>query len=641
MKRILALTALFLFAAMAEAQVTNPSVRYVAVAPSGACSQSPPVQVVNSSGAIYTCNNGTWAIAGGSGSGTVSTVSVVSVNGVSGSVANPTTTPAISLTLGAITPSSVTTSTVVASTSLQAGTTVIASGQGIWTRRGSTTWEYATAESTVWREGNCLSLTWLQTCFKRTYSLGSDIYYQESADGLYWPGVGVSTGVHQRPSRVIKSGGIYYMYAAGGLTPANSIDEFTSTNGRDYTLAHAGVITPAMVPDGWGATTTLDNSSGIMVGSTLYLAVDGNSGMGMNSGLWSSTDFHTFTPVADIIQGCSVRSPFYQFNGAWYTWVHCADQQIHRYTSASLTAASWTDALGGTPDLSNQTLNEGAGQALGQYQVADPFVLQVTTPTGLKTFIYYTATQGLTVNTPDEPWIQQTKLAIADMPVSSVVQTNGGDDTSQLDTLINLPINFDYYHRALDFQDFSLQNINGILFGASTNGENDVTLSYPLVIKAASGTTTLNVTGQSGPGILNVNDGSGISYGIYVNGAGAYLTGSAGQNYRSGTGTHIFQVGAGNTQIFQIAPFGVGFYGSSPTASSFGGGTAAGTNNAFQVTGISSATACTVTFTAEIHYGYCTANGAVGLVTVPTGTHTSSITFGMTVAETTITGICF
>ena len=69
--KILALTALFLFAAMAEAQVTNPSVRYVAVAPSGACSQSPPVQVLNSSGAIYTCNNGTWAIATGSGSGTV------------------------------------------------------------------------------------------------------------------------------------------------------------------------------------------------------------------------------------------------------------------------------------------------------------------------------------------------------------------------------------------------------------------------------------------------------------------------------------------------------------------------------------------------------------------------------------------
>lgn len=46
---------------------------------------------------------------GSSGTGTVTTVSVTTANGVSGSVANPTTTPAITLTLGAITPTSVTT----------------------------------------------------------------------------------------------------------------------------------------------------------------------------------------------------------------------------------------------------------------------------------------------------------------------------------------------------------------------------------------------------------------------------------------------------------------------------------------------------------------------------------------------------
>jgi len=40
-------------------------------------------------------------------SGTVTTVSIVTANGISGTVANPTTTPAITLTLGAITPSSV------------------------------------------------------------------------------------------------------------------------------------------------------------------------------------------------------------------------------------------------------------------------------------------------------------------------------------------------------------------------------------------------------------------------------------------------------------------------------------------------------------------------------------------------------
>lgn len=46
-----------------------------------------------------------WVSAGGVG--TVTSVSVVTANGVSGTVANPTTTPAITLSLGAITPSSV------------------------------------------------------------------------------------------------------------------------------------------------------------------------------------------------------------------------------------------------------------------------------------------------------------------------------------------------------------------------------------------------------------------------------------------------------------------------------------------------------------------------------------------------------
>jgi len=59
---------------------------------------------------------------GGGGSGTVTDVSVVTANGVSGSVADSTTTPAITLTLGDITPSSVSTpSLTVNGTAIAAG----------------------------------------------------------------------------------------------------------------------------------------------------------------------------------------------------------------------------------------------------------------------------------------------------------------------------------------------------------------------------------------------------------------------------------------------------------------------------------------------------------------------------------------
>ncbi|KIO78612.1 hypothetical protein TH53_02315 [Pedobacter lusitanus] len=60
---------------------------------------------------VLTVNSGgtaaLWSAAGGGGSGTVTSASVVSANGISGTVATPTTTPAITLTLGAITPLSV------------------------------------------------------------------------------------------------------------------------------------------------------------------------------------------------------------------------------------------------------------------------------------------------------------------------------------------------------------------------------------------------------------------------------------------------------------------------------------------------------------------------------------------------------
>lgn len=58
---------------------------------------------VDSKGRITAASNGS----GGGGSGTVTSVSVVTANGISGSVATSTTTPAITLTLGAITPTSV------------------------------------------------------------------------------------------------------------------------------------------------------------------------------------------------------------------------------------------------------------------------------------------------------------------------------------------------------------------------------------------------------------------------------------------------------------------------------------------------------------------------------------------------------
>lgn len=86
---------------------------------------------VSTNGFVLTLAGGlpTWAV-GGSGSGTVTSVSVVTANGVSGSVATATTTPAITLTLGAITPTSVTTPNFYGSSSVSGGALINSNSSG-------------------------------------------------------------------------------------------------------------------------------------------------------------------------------------------------------------------------------------------------------------------------------------------------------------------------------------------------------------------------------------------------------------------------------------------------------------------------------------------------------------------------------
>ena len=78
------------------AQVSNPSVRYVSVAPSGSCAAAPPIQIVISTGDVYTCKNGTWASQAGEATGPGGTNGQIQYNnsgafgGTSGGTTNGT-----------------------------------------------------------------------------------------------------------------------------------------------------------------------------------------------------------------------------------------------------------------------------------------------------------------------------------------------------------------------------------------------------------------------------------------------------------------------------------------------------------------------------------------------------------------------
>ena len=100
------------------------------------------------------------------GSGTVTAVSVNTSNGVSGSVANPTTTPAITIALGAIVPTSVNGLTISTSTgtlSVTAGAAFTVNTSLSFTGTGGTTMTFPATSATIARTDAANTFTGTQT----------------------------------------------------------------------------------------------------------------------------------------------------------------------------------------------------------------------------------------------------------------------------------------------------------------------------------------------------------------------------------------------------------------------------------------------------------------------------------------------
>ena len=101
MKKIGLIFAAMMLALPAWGQISNPSIIYTASAPSGSCVAAPPVYVLTSTGAVYTCNNGTWgptfdtpcAVASGCTGATTAAGANLNITGVTqtGTLGNTTT----------------------------------------------------------------------------------------------------------------------------------------------------------------------------------------------------------------------------------------------------------------------------------------------------------------------------------------------------------------------------------------------------------------------------------------------------------------------------------------------------------------------------------------------------------------------
>lgn len=353
---------------------------------------------------------------------------------------------------------------------------------GVWKRNGVVIYPdatfnnpFLTGEITVLPpDGDApLLLTHYTQVWKAWFSVGSSIYYAESPDGInnwtWGEGSaidGSSVAAHNR-GRVIKTDSTHYYLYAVPSPGGTQLDEYISPDGLNFTLDHAAVITPAMFPPSWGvAATTLDNSSGVFISGTFYLAVD----MEFNTGLWTSTDMFTFTPVGSdlMMPNVAVRSPFYQVGSTWYTWAHGTDNQIHRMSALTFTG-TWSDALSGVAEFGIESLDEGVNLTNGPGtdfgQTVDPYVVQYNN----RTYLYYSTAQATTpYNVPTNLNYSELKLAVANMPISSLILTNGGTDGVP-ENLGMLGLQFDYYTAGIDFKNRGITN-GGTINSSLVNG---------------------------------------------------------------------------------------------------------------------------------------------------------------------------
>ena len=117
MKKLLLFLCLACCVAFAQVNTVNGKVTYTSTVPSGSCSQNNQAEFIVPTGALWSCQNGTWTQIGGSGTG----VSSVSGTANQVDVATGTTTPVISLDPAIILPGSLTVPT---------GSSILVSGSG-------------------------------------------------------------------------------------------------------------------------------------------------------------------------------------------------------------------------------------------------------------------------------------------------------------------------------------------------------------------------------------------------------------------------------------------------------------------------------------------------------------------------------
>ena len=195
---------------------------------------------------------------GGGGSGTVTSVSVVTANGVSGTVATSTTTPAITLTLGAITPTTIVASSTIAGSNLSGTNTGDQTITLTGDVTGSGTGSFAATLATV--NSNVGTFSKLTVNGKGLVTAATNLTATDISLGSVTNDAQTKAAIV--PNTAPSSGQVLIGNSGGTAYAKQTI----SGNGATITLSDAGVITISAI-----ANASLTNSSVTIAGTSTSL----------------------------------------------------------------------------------------------------------------------------------------------------------------------------------------------------------------------------------------------------------------------------------------------------------------------------------------------------------------------------------
>jgi Glycosyl hydrolases family 43 len=275
-----------------------------------------------------------------------------------------------------------------------------------------------TSSQTMLYEGNAQLLS--GTVFKMWFVAGGgSIYYAESLTGLPGSWTRTASPVLSGTSlpRIFKNGSTYYLYTSAFPT-ASQIDQYTSTNGTTWTLAHSAVFTRG-TSGAWDAASVNYFSVMAIIGGTWYAIYSGlNSSSQFGVGIATSTDGQgavwTRSGSNPVLLNFGPPDGVHQVGGTYYAWMAKANPgqsgtfsgvaQICRLQSTDL--VNWTNSVVSIqPDNAFEGINTAGSEA------STPSVVAV----GSNTYIFYSTA------TTDAAEEYQIALAVAPYSISQIV----------------------------------------------------------------------------------------------------------------------------------------------------------------------------------------------------------------------------